>query len=202
MVAIDEVHCSQSMRTFREHYESLQGLKDSLPHIPVMLLTATARSTVRDSFIHAFCPPQFPTDRYVDTVDRPNVRISIQPLHLTLDGRPYSEAQWDEKVQFYPSSSPIRFTVKPPREIIKGCRVHWGRSWLRASKRFPVDQHSTEVFVKIARLIGTCSDAEAIRCAFRTLGGIEDPAELLQHDHFANIKGLQVTVNSNAGTET
>jgi len=76
LLAIDEAHCISSWgHDFRPSYSQLKMLREALPKVPIMALTATAVSFVRRDIMNIL---QL-RDPYVATnsVDRANLRISV-----------------------------------------------------------------------------------------------------------------------------
>ena len=74
LIAIDEAHCiSQWGHDFRVSYKKLAVLRDQLPGIPIMALTATAVKHVREDISKTLklSNPYIATN----SVDRPNLRI-------------------------------------------------------------------------------------------------------------------------------
>ena len=53
LIAIDEAHCiSEWGHDFRPDYRNLKSLRKSFPGVPVIALTATATTQVRDDIVH------------------------------------------------------------------------------------------------------------------------------------------------------
>ena len=78
LVAIDEAHCvSQWGHDFRQDYLALDQLRELLPGVPRLALTATATPIVRDEIVErlALNDPAI----FVSPFDRPNIRYQVQP---------------------------------------------------------------------------------------------------------------------------
>ncbi|UXI01213.1 ATP-dependent DNA helicase RecQ [Photobacterium sp. TY1-4] len=77
LLAVDEAHCiSQWGHDFRPEYASLGALKQYVPELPIMALTATADETTRQDILSrlALSEPHV----YLGSFDRPNIRYTLQ----------------------------------------------------------------------------------------------------------------------------
>nr|MBA3650998.1 ATP-dependent DNA helicase RecQ [Chthoniobacterales bacterium] len=76
LVAIDEAHCiSEWGHDFRPEYRSLARLREILPNVPIMALTATATERVRGDILEQL-KLRDPTC-YVASFDRPNLSYKV-----------------------------------------------------------------------------------------------------------------------------
>jgi ATP-dependent DNA helicase RecQ len=78
LIAIDEAHCiSEWGHDFRPEYRQLAKLRDALPDVPVMALTATATSRVRVDIVKQLRLHE-PAE-YVASFNRPNLSYRVSP---------------------------------------------------------------------------------------------------------------------------
>ena len=76
LLAIDEAHCvSQWGHDFRPEYARLGEVRERLPGVPCIALTATADAATRDDIVATLGLHR--ARRFVSSFDRPNIRYSI-----------------------------------------------------------------------------------------------------------------------------
>jgi ATP-dependent DNA helicase RecQ len=94
LIAVDEAHCiSEWGHDFRPEYRQLAELRDRLPGVPIMALTATATGRVRQDIVERLRLAD--PGRYVASFNRPNLTYRVIPkaqpyrqLHEYVSARP------------------------------------------------------------------------------------------------------------------
>eukprot|EP01083_Nonionella_stella_P024833 68415_1 len=139
-IAIDESHCvSEWGHDFRPCYKQLGIIRDSLPTVPVLALTATATGNVQNDVTKSLKLGQFGHSmlRVVSTFNRTNLTYHIQPKKSIDEDLCYFRCK-----EYYREGSTIIYTVtqKSAEKIaaalnkygINACAYHAG---LRHSQR-------------------------------------------------------------------
>src|SRR5690606_22006203 len=77
-LAIDEAHCvSEWGHDFRPEFRQLAALRELLPEVPIMALTATATERVRDDIINHLRLRE--PEVFVASFNRPNLTYKVLP---------------------------------------------------------------------------------------------------------------------------
>ena len=106
IVAIDEAHCTSEWgHDFRPVYTELAGVKEALPGVPVIALTATADRLTRDDIARQLALRD--PFSWIGSFDRPNISIEVAPD----PGKARRIARVRELVSKYPDDSGIVYCL-------------------------------------------------------------------------------------------
>lgn len=84
LIAVDEAHCiSEWGHDFRPDYRNLRSLRDNFPKTPIIALTATATSKVREDIIKQLELNGAQT--FISSFNRSNLTYIVQPKKNSLD---------------------------------------------------------------------------------------------------------------------
>lgn len=83
-IAVDEAHCISAWgHDFRPAYKKLKFLKNSLPEIPLIALTATADKATQKDIIHELGIIDAKIN--IDSFDRKNIFLNVQPAQKRIE---------------------------------------------------------------------------------------------------------------------
>ncbi len=84
LIAVDEAHCvSRWGHDFRPEYAALGALREHLPGVPLIALTATADPQTRDDIVRVLRLSE--AAWHITSFDRPNIRYTVLDKHKPLD---------------------------------------------------------------------------------------------------------------------
>ena len=84
VIAVDEAHCiSEWGHDFRPEYRNLKVLRENLPKVPCIALTATATVRVRDDICEQLGLTN--AQRFIASFDRPNLTYHVYPKRRSFD---------------------------------------------------------------------------------------------------------------------
>ena len=84
LIAIDEAHCiSEWGHDFRPDYRNLKSLRQAFHGVPVIALTATATTQVREDIVEQL--DLHDANRFISGFNRPNLTYSVRPKRNAFD---------------------------------------------------------------------------------------------------------------------
>ena len=126
LIAVDEAHCaSQWSHDFRTCYQKIYLLKQQLPNIPILAITATATpSVLKDIYKHIGLKN---TCEYLLGTRRDNLSINVLPKSM------FSKCKFDVPTIIYTSTRKVceKLAAMLTRKNIPNAHYHGGMSKLK-----------------------------------------------------------------------
>jgi len=120
-IAIDEAHCLSSWgNDFRPEYKHLSCLKEWIPDLNIMALTATATNVIKKDIIDTLKLNNY--KEFISSFDRPNLYIesNLKSPDIKFDLEPYIKEYGNEKCIIYVRTREMTDKIT---NILKSCKL-------------------------------------------------------------------------------
>ena len=120
-IAIDEAHCLSSWgNDFRPEYKQLSCLKEWIPELNIMALTATATNIIKKDIIDTLKLNNY--KEFISSFDRPNlyIELNLKSSDIKFDLEPYIKENGNEKCIIYVRTRDMTDKIT---KILKSCKL-------------------------------------------------------------------------------